>query len=160
MRLSVSSTAERTAQDLERWAGAIPALLETAAQDLARQAEDQIVAALGAELKAPSGRLARSIEAQVLAQPPAGAAVEVGSDLPYAAVLEAGYSGTEQVSEHLRMMTMAFGRPVPDPRQILVSAYARRVTLPAHHIFSAPLDAMQGDIARRFGEALWQGCPP
>jgi hypothetical protein len=52
---------------------------------------------------------------------------EVGTDVGYGRFWEYGFHGVEQIREHLRRMTVAFGRPVETPRDVLVRAHARHV---------------------------------
>ena len=49
--------------------------------------------------------------------------------VPYAAIHEYGFHGTEQVKAHQRIMTMVFGRPV-DPITVQVGAFTRNMNMP------------------------------
>lgn len=107
------------------------------------------------------GPLGNSATVQaVTASDPDRVEAAVGSDLPYAGVLEYGFSGSEQVSAHLRLMTQAFGHPVLTPHAVLVSACTRHVDLPARHVLSGPLEDMQGDMAAGLGQAVAGGLTP
>lgn len=98
------------------------------------------------------GPLGQSI-AIILEQNDAIASATLGSDLPYAGVEEYGFSGVEQVREHLRTQSMVFGRNV-SPREVLVRAHDRNVTLPGHAFLESPLEEMAGDIEQAYESAI------
>jgi len=131
-------------QRLAAMGDAVKAALIAATQSLA----DQLVAAAQARL--PSGPLASSIAAHVADD---AARAQVGSDLAYAGAVEYGFTGTEQVRESLRLQSVAFGRPI-SPREVLVRAHARNVTIPGRAYLSGALADMQADIAVAYADAV------
>lgn len=121
--------------------------------------------ALGAQLLAgvrgalPAGPLA---DGYAVAVEPIGDAVLVrlSNSQPYAAFYERGFQGDEQVAEHLRKMTVAFGHPVATPHEVLVRAYVRQVEAPAHPLAVPVLEAMTPTIADGFREAVLKELAP
>jgi len=81
----------------------------------------------------------------------------VGTDVEYAAFWEYGFSGEEQIREHLRSMTMAFGKPVETPRDILVRAHTRHVDQSARSYLRSTLAEQSGDITQRLQAAVQRG---
>lgn len=60
------------------------------------------------------------------------ARVTVGVDakaVPYARIHEYGFSGTERVKPHQRIITMAFGRQI-DPVTVMVGEFTRTMNMP------------------------------
>lgn len=77
-----------------------------------------------------TGRLLNSIKFRLFNQQ-GSSGVRVGSfGVPYAAIHEFGFSGSQSVPQHERMMTQAFGRPM-DPRLVTVQAHVRFMRIPA-----------------------------
>jgi len=132
------------AERLAAMGDAVRAALAQATQELA----DQLVAAAQARL--PSGPLADSIAAEIDAD---AARATVGSDLPYAGVIEYGFAGIEQVRDSLRLQSVAFGKPMT-PREVLVRAHARTVAIPGRAYLSGALDDMGGDIADAYADSV------
>ena len=96
-------------------------------------------------LRIQTGRLSRSINQKVEAD---GARVYgiVGTNVKYAARHEFGFAGAETVKAHMRMMKQAFGRPVKNPRQIMVGSFSRNVNYPAHSFLRSALEDMRPEI--------------
>jgi hypothetical protein len=128
----------------------VPPALGAITSTLAEQLQDRIQAGMPRR----SGRLAASVAITLDTDAGGVVGAGVGSDLPYAGVIEYGFSGTENVREHLRMMSQAFGHPVATPHEVLVRSYSRRVDLPAQGVFSGPLAEMAGDIVQAYQEAV------
>ena len=59
-----------------------------------------------------------------------GQRLTFGSNVPYAAVHEYGFSGTVQVPAHQREQTHVFGTELDSPRTVQVSAHSREMTMP------------------------------
>ena len=130
-------------------AGRLAAMGDAVRQALIDQTQalaDQLVAAAQARL--PAGPLADSIAAEI-----DGAGARIGSALPYAAALEYGFAGAEQVRETLRRQSVAFGRPI-DPRDVLVRAHERAVSIPGRAYLAGALEDMQGDIETAYAAAV------
>jgi hypothetical protein len=70
----------------------------------------------------------------------------------YARFWEYGFTGVEQVREHLQMKTMAWGRPMKNPHQVTVRAHERTVNQPARSYLRSTLAeeraAILADLAR------------
>ena len=159
--ISVACHDEVMRQRVERSSRDIPAALGTAAAKLADQVRQRVQdAASGDLVQSKSGAFVQSIFVQAQSDGAGRAWVDVGSPLPYASALESGFSGSEQVAEHLRQMTQAFGRPVPDPRDILVRSFARQVEQAGRGVFSQPLEEMAPAIADAFMDALRREMAP
>lgn len=131
----------------------IPLVLSSTAGTLGRQLLEEVTAAL------PSGPLADSYEVTLRQE---GDAVLAGltSSLPYAGFYEFGFQGGEQVSEHLRQITEAFGRPVATPHEVLVRSHDRRVEAPGHGVAGQALRSMAPEIAEGFTQAILQELSP
>ncbi|HVI52916.1 MAG TPA: hypothetical protein VM661_17035 [Candidatus Sulfotelmatobacter sp.] len=138
---------------LERARQGVPGALERTAAGLG----DQLLAGVRGGLA--SGPLA---DAYAVSLETSGNAVVVSltNSLPYAAFYERGFQGTEEVSEHLRQMTEAFGHPVATPHEILVQSYSRRVDAPAHPVAQSALETMTTAITDGFTQAVLQELAP
>jgi len=138
---------------LERGRQGIPGALANAAGGLG----DQLLAAVRSGL--PSGPLA---DAYAVSVELSGKAVQVSlsNSLPYAAFYENGFQGTEQVSEHLRQMTVAFGHPVATPHEVMVRSYSRQVDAPAHPLAAPALEDLTPAITDGFTQAVLQELAP
>ena len=99
-----------------------------------------------------TGRLRRSINSRVEED---GASVYgfVGTNVAYGKRHELGFSGTENVKAHSRLMTVAFGRKVKDPRQISVRAFSRQIKRSRPFLRPA-LAEMKPEIVKGMEQAL------
>ena len=78
-----------------------------------------------------TGRLLNSIRYEFF-RDGTNVGIRVGSfNVPYAAVHEFGFHGSQNVPAHSRLMTTAFGRKVKDPRRIEVAAHSRVMNIRA-----------------------------
>jgi hypothetical protein len=113
----------------------------------------------GQDLRVRTGMLKRSLNPPIFESDADTTTGIIGRTMPtYGKAWEVGFSGSVMVRAHQRMMKTAFGRPVKDPRAIMVQAHATRVNMPAKH-FLANSAAEQGpqiaqDIRRRVQEAV------
>lgn len=71
---------------------------------------------------------------------PDGLRAEIGSDLPYARLMELGFQGSESVKAYLREIRQVFGRPVT-PHPIAVGAFQRIVDRPGRPYLAPALAA-------------------
>ena len=71
----------------------------------------------------------------------------------YARFWEYGFTGAEQVREHLRHMTVAFGRPVATPRDVMVKAHTRQVDQPARSYLRSTLTEAEAAIRKAIENA-------
>jgi hypothetical protein len=119
--------------------------LRGAAADLVARLRDRVDANLsGGVLNARTGALRASLAAGLTEA--GGIAARVTAGTPYAAFQEYGFSGTESVRAHLRMQSMAFGRPIR-PVAVQVRAYGRRVDYPAHSYLRSALADLSAEIS-------------
>lgn len=111
----------------------------------------------GQVLHVRTGTLRRSINRRVEMRSDGVWAI-IGTNVEYGAVHEYGYKGPQTIKAHLRMMRVAFGRPVKDPRQIMVGQHTRQVNLPERSFLRSSLrdfeQRAQAAIQRAAAEAL------
>ncbi len=125
---------------------AVQMSLLRASQELVEQLIDAASALL------PDGPLRDSLAASV--DPDGtGVTVSLGSDLPYASVIDQGFAGSEQVRQALRLQSVVFGKPMT-PREVLVRAHMRQADIPARHFLSGPFDAMQDGARDTYAAAI------
>lgn len=87
----------------------------------------------GQVLNQRTGNLARSITPEVTStesQVTGTVGIPQLSTVPYAAIHEFGFQGTESVREFVRTQTHAWGKPIT-PREVTVQAHERQVSFPA-----------------------------
>lgn len=96
-------------------------------------------------LKNRTGTLRRAINARITANEWQIVGT-VGIKLTYAAAHEFGCHKTVSVPAHLRMMKVAWGRPVKEPRQIMVGAHSMKMNLPERSYLRSSLKELRGDI--------------
>ncbi len=82
-----------------------------------------------------------------------GLSAAIGTDVAYAGVHEFGFSGSENVREHLRRQSVAFGKPIA-PVEVLVRAHSRRVDFPERSFLRSALAELQPDIHDRLEAAV------
>lgn len=98
----------------------------------------------GPVLKTRTGRLRRSINTQFV-ESPTRLAVQVGTNVEYAAVHEYGFDGQQTVKAHLRTMSQAFGRQIA-ARKVAVRAFQRHVHLPERSFLRSSLAELAPQI--------------
>jgi phage gpG-like protein len=108
----------------------------------------------GQVLKVRTGRLRNSITNAVQTQGQQVTGI-VSTAVSYARVHEYGFTGTEQVGAHLRLIKQAWGKPIT-PREISVRAHSRKVNLPARSFLRSALREMDasGAIAKGINKAV------
>ncbi len=99
----------------------------------------------GDVLKNRTGTLRRAINQRVET---GGSRVvgTVGIKLTYAAAHEFGFKGTVNVKSHLRMMRVAWGRPVANPHKITVNAHPTKMNLRERSFLRSSLKDLRSDI--------------
>ena len=107
----------------------------------------------GSVLKNRTGTLRRKINQHVTVLPNAVIG-RVGISLAYAAAHEFGFHKTVTVKAHLRMMTMAWGRPVREPRQIQVGEHPMKMNLPERSFLRSSLKEQSDSIVASMRAAL------
>ena len=113
----------------------------------------------GQVLKNRSGHLRQGINQRVIVDSQMMTAI-VGFDsraLPYGRFWEYGFHGTEEVRSHLRMMKVAWGIPMKEPRQVTVGAFTRKVDQAARSFLRSSLDDMVKEIHERLRAAAARG---
>jgi phage virion morphogenesis protein len=84
-----------------------------------------------------SRRLALSIVSRT-----SDASVEVGTNVIYARRHNQGFSGTEQIAAHRRVMTQVFGIKLKEPKTVNVKAFSRKGNTPQRQFLGlGPHDA-------------------
>lgn len=106
----------------------------------------------GQVLKNRTGTLRRSIIERVEETDTAITGI-VGTNLVYAAVHEYGFSGTVNVREHTRRVTMAFGRTIA-PVETTVRAHPMRMNLPERSYLRSSLRESQQTIEDGLSSAV------
>lgn len=108
-------------------------------------------------LKVRTGRLRRSIT-YVFREDNSGATAIVGTNLKYAAIHEYGFKGTVNVRAHARMQTMAFGKPMKEPRMVAVREHGMNMNMPERSFLRSALKeglpTYQANIRKAIVEAL------
>ena len=119
--------------------------LRGAAADLMVRLRDRVDGNLsGGVLNARSGALRASLAASL--EQAGGLAAGVSASAPYAAFQEYGFSGSESVRAHLRLVSRAFGRPIR-PVQAQGGPYSRTLNYPAHSYLRSALADLSADIS-------------
>ncbi|MEQ9091790.1 MAG: hypothetical protein RIE52_11910 [Balneola sp.] len=101
-------------------------------------------------LRILSGRIARSLTESAKAgfgsegfatikTTKKGATLTQGSNVPYYAANEFGFSGQVKVPSHKRVITQAFGRSIT-PKQVDVKAHTKNLRIPARPSLTPALD--------------------
>jgi len=80
----------------------------------------------------------------------------VSTNVKYARRLEYGFHGTETVREHMRMMTVAFGKQVKNPHKILVHSFSRTANTAEHSFLRSSLHDLQDQIKDDLERAVWR----
>lgn len=158
MKLIVSIRSEALVAALLGYAPRLVDRLQKALQRLAIDIQSAVKGQKlsGQVLHVRTGTLRRSIN-QAVETRSDGVWAIVGTPVVYARVHEYGFQGTEAVRAHLRTIRQVWGRPI-SPKQIEVSAHARRVNLPERSFLRSTLRDFETRakeaIARAATEAL------
>lgn len=107
----------------------------------------------GQVLKVRTNNLRGSIHQEV-SRDGSGIVGRVGTSVEYAAFHEYGFSGTQNVREHMRTIKMAFGKMLKTPKRIVISAHARHVDYPEHSFLRSALDDQRTEIMAELGNAV------
>lgn len=70
----------------------------------------------------------------------------VGTNVEYAAFHEYGFSGTQNVKEHLRKIKVAFGKPLKKPKLVSVRAHERKVEYPEKSFLRSAMEDLRSEI--------------
>lgn len=107
----------------------------------------------GQALKVRTGRLRRSINTRLEGMNTDQVTGYVGTNVSYARAHEYGFTGQVNVKQSLRMQTMAWGKSI-EPKQVVVRAHARNVTLPERSFLRSALEEMDAEIQRELSGAV------
>jgi hypothetical protein len=83
---------------------------------------------------------------------------EVKTALEYAAMVEYGYTGTQNVGAHTRVITQAFGKPI-DPRAVQVSAHTRTIDRAGTFYMKRAAAVHKRTYAKRIADAIKRAGP-
>lgn len=109
----------------------------------------------GSVLNVRTGTLRRSISMKIQ-ESKGSITATVGTTLRYGAVHEYGYSGPQQVGEHMRKVSQAFGRPLTKPTLAKVRAHVRQVKFPERSFLRTSLEENAQEIQITIEEAAEQ----
>lgn len=112
----------------------------------------------GQVLNVRTGRLRRSITQRVEQTEEAVTGV-VGTNVDYARRHEFGFTGTENVKEHMRLVKQAFGLPLKHPVWSTVGAHTREANYPPHSFLRASIKELRdaGVIDAEYRKAVGFG---
>lgn len=99
----------------------------------------------GQVLNVRTGTLRRSISRKMIERYGVILGV-VGTNVKYGAAHEYGFSGPVTVKAHMRMMKMAWGKEVKQPRLIQVRQHVMNMKLPERSFLRSALDEMRPKI--------------
>jgi phage gpG-like protein len=107
----------------------------------------------GQVLRNLSGTLYRSINQRVDDQ---GSSItgSVGTNLVYARAHEFGVDQEVQIREHLRTVTMAWGRELKEPVICIVSAHQAHMHLPERSFLRSALEDMRPQVREQLLQAM------
>jgi phage gpG-like protein len=143
----IANLREMSASSRQRVASTVHALgLET----LARVKADYLS---GQALKVRTGRLRRSIN-EKFTESGATFTSSVGTNVSYGRFWELGFHGLEEVKQHMRMITMAWGKPVANPHEVTVRAHQRKVNQAPRPFLQPALEQMKNEIRARLVSAI------
>lgn len=104
-------------------------------------------------LRVRTGRLRRSITTSVTDDTD-GIIGRVGTNVSYARFQEYGFTGTQTVKQSLRKVTQAWGKPLKEPREVVVREHQRQVNYPAHSFLRSALAEMSDEVRKELAAAL------
>lgn len=78
----------------------------------------------------------------------------VGTAIIYARIHEYGFNGMETVRSFTRMQTMAWGKPMKSPREVVVQEHQRFMFMPARPYMRPSLQEKKQAIVDRVREAI------
>lgn len=107
----------------------------------------------GQVLKVHTGRLRRSINYKISASDDRVQGT-VGTNVEYARRFELGFDGTEDVREHLRLVTEVFGKKLPTPVWATVKAHKRQANTPQKSFLGSALKECREAFTNRINEAI------
>jgi phage gpG-like protein len=78
----------------------------------------------------------------------------VGSSLEYAAIIEFGYTGVQQVQAHRRVIEKAFGKKLDQKKIVSVEAHTRRVDREGHFYLTRAAMKVKQTHKRKIQDAV------
>lgn len=83
--------------------------------------------------------------------------IEAGSfGIPYAAVHEFGFAGSVSVRPHTRVITQAFGKPIP-PKSVQYRGYSRQMNVKARPYLRPAIKKQSGNIVEELRKLIANG---
>jgi phage gpG-like protein len=146
VKITVSGASE-VVHRFEKLPSALDALLAKKMQALAIGLSAHVMQnkLSGQVLKTRTGNLRASINPRIMNTAGERKAI-VGTNMQYAAKHEYGFSGTEKVKAHLRIIKQAFGRRLKAPVQVQVGAFSRSVNFPVRSFLRSALADYEAKI--------------
>jgi HK97 gp10 family phage protein len=114
----------------------------------------------GQVLKNQTGTLRRSINQRVEVFGQQAVVGSVGTNLRYAKAHEFGTDKTVTVPAHLRMMKVAWGKAVKNPRKIEIGAHAMKMHLPERSFLRSAMAEMAPEIREGLEAAMSKAVKP
>jgi phage gpG-like protein len=109
----------------------------------------------GTVLKNRTGTLRRKLNV-LFREGPNEILASIGLKLAYAAAHEYGFDGTVSVKEHLRRVTMVYGRPLAEPVMATVRAHEAHMQLPERSYLRSTLREETPSIRAALATAMQQ----
>ncbi|KWI90192.1 hypothetical protein WM08_15160 [Burkholderia ubonensis] len=110
----------------------------------------------GQVLNVRSGRLRRSVNQAVVTTETTVTGI-VSTPVEYAAAHEYGFRGVVTVKEHVRQVTMGWGKPLTTPVTATVRSHPMKMNLPEKSFLRSALADQREDILRGIREATAEG---
>lgn len=79
--------------------------------------------------------------------------VSSSGDVKYAAIHEFGFDGIENVKQHIRKITKAFGVDI-NPKEVIVKAFSRHMKMPERSFLRSSLNEMQEQIVNEISQIV------
>lgn len=106
----------------------------------------------GEVLNVKTGRLRRSISRKIEGEGTPVVTGSVGTNVKYAPPHEFGFHDKVTIKQHMRMQTMAWGRPM-EPRQVTVSSHTAAMNLPERSFLRSSLQELEPAIRAEIAKA-------
>lgn len=107
----------------------------------------------GTVLRNRTGRLRRSVNYRLETNPTAVYGV-VGTNVQYARAHEYGVDKSVNVREHMRRIKQAWGKPLANPKAVMVGPHSRHMRLPERSFLRSALREMDAEIKTQIAAAL------
>jgi len=95
-----------------------------------------------------TGRLLNSIRFNVKRKGSVSQLTVGSFSVPYAQIIEFGFDGVQQIRQHRRNQTHAWGSPLVPPRSVTVRAHGRNVNIKARPFLGPAIDKKKNRIVQ------------